>query len=212
VKRVVGGGSGRIKNAGIIPFAPYRCEWVALCAIRANRPTIEDRGGQDGQQGAGRKVGEAGAAEVLAKAAAPLKSDEITRRVLEVKGVRLVGKTSAASVAALLATENTKPDGLFVRTAPGTYAREAGVQSESAFLAEVGAGAYDLVPFDHGDVVEAVAVIRRRPELGIGLTDASLVVLAERFGTTDVLTLDERHFRVLRTRRGKPFRILPADA
>ena len=28
----------------------------------------------------------------------------------------------------------------------------------------------------------------------------------------DVLTLDERHFRVITTRAGRPFRLLPADA
>lgn len=46
----------------------------------------------------------------------------------------------------------------------------------------------------------------------MGLADASLVVLAHRYGTDRLLTLDERHFRVLRTREGQPFRLLPADA
>jgi hypothetical protein len=36
-------------------------------------------------------------------------------------------------------------------------------------------------------------------------------VLAERHKTRDVLTLDQRHFRVFTANR-KPFRILPADA
>ena len=62
------------------------------------------------------------AVEVLQRAGEPLKSDEITRRVLAVKGVRLAGKTPAASVAAMLAVENKKSDGLFVRVVPGTYA------------------------------------------------------------------------------------------
>jgi len=59
--------------------------------------------------------------EVLRRAGEPLKSDEIARRVMEVKDVRLAGKTPAATVAAMLAVENKNPDGLFVRTAPGTY-------------------------------------------------------------------------------------------
>ena len=67
------------------------------------------------------KTARQAAVEVLQRAGEPLKSDEITRRVLAVKGVRLAGKTPAASVAAMLAVENKKPDGLFVRTAPGTY-------------------------------------------------------------------------------------------
>jgi hypothetical protein len=48
----------------------------------------------------------------------------------------------------------------------------------------------------------------------IGLTDASLVVLAERLGTTDIATLDERHFRTLRPLAGgvDAFRLLPADS
>jgi predicted nucleic acid-binding protein len=37
------------------------------------------------------------------------------------------------------------------------------------------------------------------------------VVLAERYGARDILTLDERHFRALRDASGREFRILPAD-
>ena len=67
------------------------------------------------------KTARQAAVEVLGRAGEPLKSAEIASRVLEVKGVRLVGKTPAATVAAMLAVENRKPDGLFVRVAPGTY-------------------------------------------------------------------------------------------
>jgi hypothetical protein len=49
------------------------------------------------------------------------------------------------------------------------------------------------------------------PTLRSGVADASIVVLAERHKTRDVLTLDQRHFRVFTANR-KPFRILPADA
>jgi predicted nucleic acid-binding protein len=47
--------------------------------------------------------------------------------------------------------------------------------------------------------------------LGIGLADASIVVLAARHGVREVLTLDERHFRALRDTRVRAFRLLPAD-
>jgi predicted nucleic acid-binding protein len=92
------------------------------------------------------------------------------------------------------------------------FAREAGIDAELRFLSEVAAGGYDLVPFLHDDVAKAVAVIERYRDLGIGLADASIVVLAGRFRTDRVLTLDERHFRALRTPRGTPFLVLPADA
>ncbi len=41
------------------------------------------------------------------------------------------------------------------------------------------------------------------------MADASIVVLAERFKSNRVLTLDHRHFRVLRTVGGRPFQLLP---
>ena len=90
-------------------------------------------------------------------------------------------------------------------------AREAGVGPEFAFLREVASGAYDLVPFLGDDMAAAANVVADYADLGIGLADASLVVLAGRFDTNRVLTLDERHFRVLRTPGGQPFTLLPAD-
>ncbi len=59
--------------------------------------------------------------------------------------------------------------------------KNAGVEAELEFLVDVAAGAYEVASF------------------------------AERYGTADVLTLDERHFRSLRTKHGDAFRLLPAD-
>jgi predicted nucleic acid-binding protein len=81
-----------------------------------------------------------------------------------------------------------------------------------AFLAEVARGAYQLEPMAGADVDEGLQVSRRYADLGLGLADASLVVLANRHNTDEVLTLDERHFRAVARADGRPFRILPADA
>lgn len=88
----------------------------------------------------------------------------------------------------------------------------AGVRTETAFLRDVAEGAYELAAFGSEDVAAAVEVIERYRDLGIGLADASIVVLAGRYRTNRVLTLDERHFRALRTPTGEPFAVLPADA
>jgi hypothetical protein len=77
---------------------------------------------------------------------------------------------------------------------------------------DVAAGAYQLEPFDNDDVAAAVEIMDRLPGVNLGLADASIVVLAERHRVHEILTLDERHFRVLRAPGGRPFRILPADA
>jgi hypothetical protein len=85
-------------------------------------------------------------------------------------------------------------------------------EAERALLAEVGRAVYRLETFDAGDIESAERLIGRYRELEIGLADASLVVLANRYGVRDLLTLDERHFRTLRGPGGRPFRLLPADA
>jgi hypothetical protein len=86
------------------------------------------------------------------------------------------------------------------------------VKTELGFLAEVAEHRYDLAPLEPSDVAAAHDVIEQYSDLGIGLTDASIVVLSDRFDTNRVFTLDERHFRALRTVAGRPFTLLPADA
>ena len=90
-------------------------------------------------------------------------------------------------------------------------ATRVGQAAERALLDEVGRGVYRLEAFEPADVEAAERVIGRYAELGVSLADASLAVLANRYGIRDVLTLDERHFRVLRGAGGRPFRVLPAD-
>jgi uncharacterized protein len=91
-------------------------------------------------------------------------------------------------------------------------ATRVSVEAERALLAEVGRGVYQLEAFGVDEVDAAERVIGRYRDLAIGLADASLVVLAARYGVRDLLTLDERHFRAMRGPNGRPFRILPADA
>ena len=91
-------------------------------------------------------------------------------------------------------------------------AKLANVETELRLLHEVASGAYALAPFLAGEVQEANSLIEQYSDLGIGLADASMVVLARRHRTRDVLTLDERHFRALTGPGERSFRILPADA
>jgi predicted nucleic acid-binding protein len=86
-----------------------------------------------------------------------------------------------------------------------------GPAAQRFLLDEVAAGSYRLEPFGPADVRRAAEVIAAHAALAVGLADASIVVLAERHGCADVLTLDERHFRVLPGPGGRPLRLLPAD-
>ncbi len=90
-------------------------------------------------------------------------------------------------------------------------ARKLGVDAELMMLEDVAAGAYRLASMEASDVAEARQIVDRYRDLGIGLTDASIAVLASKYGTAEILTLDERHFRAMRFGRGRTFRLLPAD-
>lgn len=86
-----------------------------------------------------------------------------------------------------------------------------GQTAQLAFLDEVADGAYEIADFSRADVESASAVIRRYEDLRVGLADASIVVLAEKHQSVDVLTFDARHFRAMRGPSGRPFRLLPDD-
>jgi len=86
-----------------------------------------------------------------------------------------------------------------------------GENARARLLEEVQRGAYVLAPMTGADVALASTIIEQHADLGISLADASIVVLAERHNVREVLTLDERHFRVLQA-DGKPLHLLPADA
>ncbi len=88
------------------------------------------------------------------------------------------------------------------------------VSTRAAHLAieELAGGAYDVPAFGPPDLQRALEIDRQFADLGLGITDASLVVLAARYDTRDILTLDHRHFRQLVPLQGGRFRLLPADS
>jgi predicted nucleic acid-binding protein len=90
--------------------------------------------------------------------------------------------------------------------------RHAGPEAQRALLTEIAIGAYELAAFDSRGIATAERILRGFGDQEIGLADASIVVLSERFGVVELLSLDERHFRTLRGHRGRPFRLLPFDA
>ena len=85
-----------------------------------------------------------------------------------------------------------------------------GIEAELAVLTELAGGAYHLPAMPADLVDRARTVIERYRDQRIGITDASLVVLAEEYRTHSVLTLDRRHFDVLRPLDGGEFHVLPS--
>ncbi|HEX9766295.1 MAG TPA: PIN domain-containing protein [Nitriliruptorales bacterium] len=85
-----------------------------------------------------------------------------------------------------------------------------GIDAELALLGEVARGAYRLEPMTSADVGRAREIAEQYRDLRLGIADASVLVLCERYDTHDVLTLDHRHFRSI-TDHGQPLRLLPDD-
>lgn len=90
-------------------------------------------------------------------------------------------------------------------------AKLAGQAAELLVLNDVASGAFELAAFSSADVAAAGEMMRRYPTLELGLADASILVLAERYGCSELFTLDQRHFRAVRGPGGRPFRLLPLD-
>jgi hypothetical protein len=84
-----------------------------------------------------------------------------------------------------------------------------GVDNELAVLDELASGAWQLAAFDEQELRRARGVIASYRDQEIGLADASIVVLAERYRTRRIASLDRRHFDVLKPIDGGYFEVLP---
>lgn len=90
----------------------------------------------------------------------------------------------------------------------------AAVQVMEALNARIADGYYKLAELRHADLVSAQEVRGKYEGLRLDLADAVGVVLADRYDTDRIFTLDERDYRAITplTRKYRRYRILPADS
>lgn len=84
-----------------------------------------------------------------------------------------------------------------------------GVAAEIAALRELAGGAWELAAVDASELARTLPILERYADYAIGVADVSNVVLADRYRTKTVATLDRRHFSVLRPLSGGYFAIVP---
>jgi predicted nucleic acid-binding protein len=77
------------------------------------------------------------------------------------------------------------------------------------FLDDVLAGVYVVEPPSASDLARCRELQTTYGDLAIGVVDASIVALAERFAETKVATLDRRHFAAVRPVHASSFTLLP---
>lgn len=87
-----------------------------------------------------------------------------------------------------------------------------GHAARRAFLADLAAWRYDVACLEAGDYPVVAELDARYSDLGLGLADCSIAVLAERYETRRLLSFDERHFRTVAPLQGGAFELLPADS
>jgi uncharacterized protein len=83
-----------------------------------------------------------------------------------------------------------------------------GVDAQIAFVEDL-ASAYRVESLDSSGLSRAAELCRRYPDLGLGLADASIVVLADIWSTRAVATFDQRDFRAVTSVDGRPFELVP---
>ncbi len=109
-------------------------------------------------------------------------------------------------------TESLVTSPLVLAEVDHLVATRGGPAGRAAWHRDLADGAYD-VEWWPGAEAEAATVADRYRHLRLGLTDASVVVLASRVSSIRIATLDERHFRAVAPLGDAPaFELLPADA
>ncbi len=87
-----------------------------------------------------------------------------------------------------------------------------GIDAELDFLDSLVSGGFVLEPVTKSDLERCREILERYRDLDPGLVDAAVIATAERLRTRRILTVDERDFRTILDRGGKPFQLLPADS
>jgi predicted nucleic acid-binding protein len=96
---------------------------------------------------------------------------------------------------------------LCVAEAAYLIGRKQGAAIESIFLRAL--ESFSVQAPVGRDWLRIAELVEKYSDLSIGGTDASVVALAEKFGTDIIITLDRKHFQVIRPRHVERFRLLP---
>ncbi len=85
------------------------------------------------------------------------------------------------------------------------------VTAAITFLANIEAEMFCIEPIEIEDATRSRELLTQYKDLQLGFADAVVMATAERLQTQTILTLDERHFRVVRPNGFDHFILYPAD-
>ncbi len=87
--------------------------------------------------------------------------------------------------------------------------RNAGIVTVIAFLRGIAASRFNLVALTDSDLERIAEILEKYADSRIDFVDASVMAVAERYGSKTILTLDQRDFRLFRPQHCESFEILP---
>jgi uncharacterized protein len=87
--------------------------------------------------------------------------------------------------------------------------RHLGPLAEAAFITSLRPSGLIVESLSETDLERMAALITTYADLPLGAVDASVIAVAERLGVAAVLTIDRRHFSVVRPRHIEAFTLLP---
>lgn len=84
-----------------------------------------------------------------------------------------------------------------------------GSRAEVRFIADLAAGNLIAEPVAASDWMRIAELVSQYRDLPLGTVDASVVAAGERLGSSQLATLDRRHFSVVRPAHIDAFELLP---
>jgi predicted nucleic acid-binding protein len=84
-----------------------------------------------------------------------------------------------------------------------------GPVAEEAFVRAIADGEFVVEVIDDDDMPRIADVMHSYRDFPLGFVDASVVAIAERLETRDVLTTDRKHFGVIRPKHARSLTLLP---
>lgn len=84
-----------------------------------------------------------------------------------------------------------------------------GAPAEAAFLSSLAPSDVEVEQLLRPDLDRMAELVSVYGDLPLGTVDASVVAVAERLGATTLLTIDRRHFSVVRPRHTNAFTLVP---
>jgi predicted nucleic acid-binding protein len=114
-----------------------------------------------------------------------------------------------ACVEAIQSTAPLVTTALVVAETAYLIGRQLGPAAEASFFRAVADGELQIETVTPADARRIAELIETYADLGLGGTDASLVVIAERLNIGTLATLDRRHFSVVRPGHTTAFELVP---